>query len=108
MVCGLFFGQQFSRRCDINKYCGRSNLPRPQSLLCRHLGVAEADDDMHRLAFAVTGMGLQMMLGCEVVTAVRPQLLCAPQAIEQWSARLVGYAEALIAAGKMRLTKGSP
>lgn len=75
-------------------------------LLCRHLGVAEADDDMHRLAFAVTGMGLQMMLGCEVVAAVRPQLLAAPQALDQWSARLVGYAEALVAAEKMRLTKG--
>lgn len=78
------------------------------ALLCRHLGEAEANDDMHRLAFAVTGMGLQMMLGCEVVAAVRPQLLEGPDALEQWITRLVGYAEALVAAEHCRLTKGKP
>ncbi len=72
-------------------------------LLCRHLGVAEADDDMHRLAFAVTGLGLQVMLGCDVIQATRPQLLDTPAAVLRWQPRLVGYAEAIIGAEHTRL-----
>ncbi|MDC8758929.1 CerR family C-terminal domain-containing protein [Janthinobacterium fluminis] len=76
-------------------------------LLCRHLGVAAADDAMHRLAFAVSGIGLQLMLACEVVDATHPQLKSTPEALQQWSAQLVGYAEAIIAAEKIRLQQGA-
>ncbi|MEC5159860.1 TetR/AcrR family transcriptional regulator, regulator of cefoperazone and chloramphenicol sensitivity [Janthinobacterium sp. CG_23.3] len=77
------------------------------SLLCRHLGVAGADDDMHRLAFAITGLGLQVMLGCDVIRAARPQLLDTPDAVLRWQPRLVGYAEAIVAAEQTRLRQGS-
>ena len=72
-------------------------------VLRRHLDIAAADDDTHRLAFAITGMALQVMLACDVVQAVRPQLLDTPDAVQQWTAHLVGYAEAMVAAEKIRL-----
>ncbi|WP_317204348.1 CerR family C-terminal domain-containing protein [Janthinobacterium sp.] len=78
-------------------------------LLCRHLGVAEdeADDAMHRLAFAISGLALQVMLGCDVVQSARPQLLATPLALQQWQTQLLGYAEALVGAERIRLQQGT-
>lgn len=67
------------------------------NVLCRHLGISKADDEVHRLAFSITGLAIQMFVSREVVDTIRPQLFDAPDAVEQWAASLVAYAEAMVA-----------
>ncbi|SDN81544.1 CerR family C-terminal domain-containing protein [Polaromonas sp. JS666] len=66
-------------------------------VLCRHLGLSKADDEVHRLAFSITGLAIHMFISREVVDAIRPQLFGTPDAVEQWAASLVAYAEAMVA-----------
>lgn len=73
------------------------------TLLCRELKVAEPDDEIHRLAFALIGMALQMLVSRELIEAVRPQLIATPRAVDDNTERLAAYAEALVAfEGKRR------
>ena len=65
-------------------------------LLCRHLGLSEADDGLHRLAFSITGLALQLFVTRDVVSAIRPQLIAQPQAIDLWAEQMVAYAEAMV------------
>ena len=65
-------------------------------VLCRHLGVGRADDDLHRLAFSIVGLGLHLFVGHEVMQAIRPELAQTPQAIDAYTARLVDYALAMV------------
>jgi hypothetical protein len=65
-------------------------------LLCRHLGLAQADDDVHRLALAVIGMAIQLFVMQDAVGTLRPALLDAPSAIDAWSRRLHDYAMAMV------------
>jgi AcrR family transcriptional regulator len=67
------------------------------AVLGRHLGVVRADDDLHRLAFSIAGLALQMFISREVIESVRPQLLKTPKAIDQWAEQLVDFAEAMVA-----------
>jgi AcrR family transcriptional regulator len=71
-------------------------------VLCRHLGISKADDDVHRLAFSITGLAIHMFISREVVDAIRPQLFGAPDAVEQWSVSLVAYAEAMVSVEESR------
>lgn len=66
-------------------------------VLGRHLGVTRIDDDVHRLAFSITGLAMQMFISRDVIEAVRPQLIATPGAIDLWAIRLVDYAEAMVA-----------
>jgi AcrR family transcriptional regulator len=66
-------------------------------VLCRHLGLSKADDEVHRLAFSITGLAIHMFISREVVDAIRPQLFGTPDAVEQWAESLVAYAEAMVA-----------
>lgn len=77
------------------------------ALLCRHLGVteAEADDDLHRLAFSIAGLALHMFVTRDVIDAIRPQLLATPTALDQWAAQLADYAEAMVAVEAARLAR---
>jgi AcrR family transcriptional regulator len=63
-------------------------------ILARHLGV-KADDEVHRLAFSITGLAMQLFVTHDFVTAIKPSLLRGPAAIDRWADRLVGYALAL-------------
>jgi TetR/AcrR family transcriptional regulator, regulator of cefoperazone and chloramphenicol sensitivity len=72
------------------------------ALLARHLDIEQADDDLYRLAFGVVGLGLQPMMTSDVVVAIRPQLLDGAPAIDAWTARLAGYAEAMVGAERIR------
>ena len=74
----------------------------------RHMHVAEADDDLARVAFCVAGMALQMLLVRDVVDQIRPQLLGSSAAIDLWLARLVDYAEALVNAEQARRAALTP
>lgn len=67
-------------------------------LLCRHMGVARADDGMHRLALTLAGLAFQLWSHREVVEAVRPQLLATPEAVDAWIERMAAYALAIVAA----------
>jgi AcrR family transcriptional regulator len=66
------------------------------AVLGRHLGITQADDGLHRLAFSITGLALQLFITREVVQAIRPQLLDQPQAIDAWAGQMVDYAEAMV------------
>jgi hypothetical protein len=71
-------------------------------LLCRHLGVERADDDIHRLTFAITGLSMQLYVSQDFIEAIRPSLLRTPRAIDTWADRLTGYALALVGAEAAR------
>ena len=60
--------------------------------LGRHLEVKREDDDLHRLAFALSGLALTLMVSSDVIFAVRPSLISKEKAIDAYSARLVDYA----------------
>lgn len=66
-------------------------------VLARHLGVTEPDDDVHRLAFSIAGLAMQMFISRDVIDAVRPQLMATPEAIDLWASRLADFAEAMVA-----------
>ena len=67
------------------------------ALLGRHLDISEADDGLHRLAFSIAGLALQLFVTRDVVQAIRPQLLDQPEAIDAWAEQMVSYAEAMVA-----------
>ncbi|CAA2104302.1 putative HTH-type transcriptional regulator YttP [Variovorax paradoxus] len=71
-------------------------------LLCRHLKVDRADDDIHRLTFAITGLSMQLYVSQDFIEAIRPSLLRTPRAIDTWADRLTGYALALVEAEAAR------
>ena len=77
-------------------------------ILCRHMGVAEASDDIERLAFNVAGLAVHIMICREVIDKVSPQLLGTDQAIDTWLARLVDHAEAMVNAEQARLAALAP
>jgi TetR/AcrR family transcriptional regulator, regulator of cefoperazone and chloramphenicol sensitivity len=67
------------------------------ALLGRHLGVAKADDDLHRLTFSIAGLAMHLYMTRDVVEAIRPRLLSGPKAIDAWAAQMVDQAEAMVA-----------
>jgi AcrR family transcriptional regulator len=77
-------------------------------VLSRHMGVAEAGDDVARLAFCVVGLAIQMMVARDVIDQLSPQLLATDAAIDTWMARLVDYAEAMVHAEQARLAAALP
>lgn len=77
-------------------------------VLCRHLQLAEADDDIHRLTFAITGFAIQLFVMQDVIDVLRPSLLDSPVHIDTWADRLVGYALALVASETQRRRDHTP
>ena len=67
------------------------------AMLMKHMQTSKADDDIHRLAFSIVGLPLQMFILREAINAIRPKLIATPAAIELWAGHLVDYAEAMIA-----------
>ncbi len=76
------------------------------AVLCRHFGVAEADDELRRLAVCIAGLGVHMHVGHDVINQLAPQLNTGAEAHDRWSERLVMYALAMIEAERQR--RGSP
>ncbi|GAB3481393.1 CerR family C-terminal domain-containing protein [Polaromonas eurypsychrophila] len=66
-------------------------------VLGRHLRVTKIDDDVHRLAFSIAALAMQMFISRDVIENVRPQLIATPKAIDLWAIRLADFAEAMIA-----------
>jgi len=71
-------------------------------ILCRHLGVKKADDDVHRLALAVSGLAMQLFVMQDLVDTLRPSLLKSAQSIDTWAERLHLYAMAMLEAEAAR------
>lgn len=65
------------------------------ALLCSHLGLEQADDGLHRLAFSITGLAVQLFVTRDIVQAIRPRLL-DPDGIDAWCEQMVNYAEAMV------------
>jgi AcrR family transcriptional regulator len=70
--------------------------------LCRHLNLTEADDDLHRLAFGISGLGIMLHVGVDVMQSIRPQVIESPSALDTYHARLVDYGVAMVADEKRR------
>ncbi|MEZ5606746.1 MAG: CerR family C-terminal domain-containing protein [Burkholderiaceae bacterium] len=64
-------------------------------ILRRHLGVTP-DDDVHRLAFAITGLALQLFVTHDFINAIQPSLMRDAASIDRWATQLVLYAHALL------------
>jgi len=75
------------------------------ALLCRRFGLKRPDDEMHRLAVSIAGLGVHLFVSRDVVEALAPQLSASPQAVELWADRLAMYAEAMIDAEEKRRAK---
>ncbi|MES2530400.1 MAG: CerR family C-terminal domain-containing protein [Pseudomonadota bacterium] len=77
-------------------------------VLCRHLGLTRADDDIHRLAISVMGLTLQLFVMQDVIDMLNPVLLSAPGPIDTWADRMVRYALAMVAAEADRRSEAPP
>jgi len=74
-------------------------------LLCRRFGLEDADDEVHRLAVSISGLGVHLFVSRDVIEAIAPQLSATPAAVDLWGERLVMYAQALIDAEARRRRK---
>ncbi len=72
------------------------------AVLCRHFGLRKADDDVHRLAVCIAGLGVHMHVGRDVTDVIAPTLNAHPQALDLWADRLVMYAQAMVQAEALR------
>jgi len=72
------------------------------AVLCQHLGLAEADDDIHRLGFALSGLGITPHVAGDAVVLIRPALLATPEAVDVYCDRLVSYGMAMVEAEAKR------
>jgi len=72
------------------------------TLLCRRFGLRKADDEVHRLAVSIAGLGVHLFVSRDVIEALAPQLSASPEAVDLWTDRLMMYAEAMIDADEKR------
>ena len=72
------------------------------AVLRSHLRLERDDDDLHRLAIAITGLGMQLIVARELAASERPALLATPRALDDWADRLVDFALALVDAERRR------
>ncbi|CAN7628518.1 CerR family C-terminal domain-containing protein [Acidovorax sp. LjRoot129] len=78
----------------IERECRAPHLALVQ-VLCRHMDVAEVDDDMHRLAFSLAGLIMQLWTQRDPLQVIAPQLADS-SAVDQWVERLTGYALSMV------------
>lgn len=71
-------------------------------VLCRHLGLTDADDSVLRLAVCLTGLGVHLHLSADVIDVLAPGLQAGERSTDQWLAHLLMYAEAMVAAEQQR------
>lgn len=64
--------------------------------LCRHLGVTQPDDDVHRLAFSIVGLGMILHVGSDVIQAIRPELIASPAAIDAYAGHMLVAALSMV------------
>ena len=64
-------------------------------VLGRHMGVTDVDDDMHRLAFSLAGLIMQLWTQRDPLQAIAPRLAGA-NAVDAWVERLTGYGLSMV------------
>ena len=72
------------------------------ALLCRHLGLEEADDDVHRLVFSISGLGVMLMVNTDPIQVLRPSLVATPSDIDAYSERMADFAMAMFECERQR------
>ena len=72
------------------------------ALLCRRFGLRRADDEVHRLAVSIAGLGVHLFVSRDVIEALAPQLSATHAAADLWAERLLMYAMAMIEADDKR------
>lgn len=72
------------------------------ALLQRHLGLDAPDRELQALAFSLFGLVAYPYYGQDQLRAADAPLLDAPGAADAWSARLAGYAGAMVASEAAR------
>jgi TetR/AcrR family transcriptional regulator, regulator of cefoperazone and chloramphenicol sensitivity len=77
------------------------------ALLCGRLGVERPDDEVLALATLIIGPAVHLLVNCEVIDALAPQLLAGANAVDVWCERLVRSAETLIQAEQTRRKTGT-
>ena len=71
-------------------------------ILCRHLSLAEPDGEVHRLAFAMTGLAVFLFMGREVIDAIQPQFFKGADAVDTAANRLADFAYAMVTDEQLR------
>lgn len=77
-------------------------------LLQRHLGLAEPDDDLQRLAICLSSLGVHQHVGCDVTETLAPGLYARPDAFDRWSRLLVRSALAMVEAERRQRAGQEP
>ncbi|HEV7912787.1 MAG TPA: CerR family C-terminal domain-containing protein [Albitalea sp.] len=75
------------------------------ALLCRRFALKRADDDVHRLAVSIAGLGVHLFVSRDVIEALAPQLSASHESVDRWAERLLMYAMAMIDAEDKRRKK---
>lgn len=82
-----------------------SIAPHHQALLQvlqRHLGLQVIDTDLHRLAFCIVGLGVQLFVGRDVAERVSPELMIDQEALDVMRERLTYFATSMVQAESIR------
>ncbi len=72
------------------------------AVLCRHFGLAEADDELRRLAVCLAGLGVHMHVGRDITEQLVPGLTSADGAIDRWADTLLQAGIAMVQAEAQR------
>mgnify|MGYP000935189075 CR=1 FL=1 len=75
-------------------------------VLCRHLELAEPDEEARRLAIGLAGLGVHLHVGRDVIDELEPQLNAAPDAIDRWVDTLSRFGLSMIEAERRRRAAG--
>jgi len=72
------------------------------ALLCRHLGLAQPDTELQRLALCLAGLGVHMHVGRDINDQLVPGINDGAEAIDRWSDQLVLFGLAMVCAEAKR------
>jgi AcrR family transcriptional regulator len=78
------------------------------AMLGQHLGLAQPDDEVDRLAIAISALAVHLHVCHDVIERVAPRLLPVPDALDGWMAQLLMYARAMVAAEVARRAALAP
>jgi TetR/AcrR family transcriptional regulator, regulator of cefoperazone and chloramphenicol sensitivity len=67
-------------------------------VLCRHLGLEQADEDLQRLAICLAGLGVHMHVGRDITDQLVPSLNTGEEAVDRWAERLTLFGLAMVQA----------
>lgn len=70
--------------------------------LVAHFGLDRPDDDVLRLAVSITGLGVHLHVGRDVIETLAPSIAVTPATLDDWVDRLGRYALAMVEADRQR------